>query len=110
MTTPLADRDCSPRHDIAPLGSAEVASLREELGADWATEEDHHLHKRYAFPDFVTALAFVNKVGEVAEAVQHHPDIVLTWGKVEITIFTHDIGGLQEADFILAAKLDRLPR
>jgi 4a-hydroxytetrahydrobiopterin dehydratase len=62
----------------------------------------------FAFPDFVSALAFVNRVGEVAEHEGHHPDIYLTWGKVEITIWTHKVDGLTESDFILAAKIDRL--
>ena len=64
--------------------------------------------KEYTFPDFVSALAFVNKVGEVAEAEGHHPDIHLTWGKVRIEVWTHKIDGLTESDFILAAKIDEV--
>jgi 4a-hydroxytetrahydrobiopterin dehydratase len=57
---------------------------------------------------FQSALAFVNKVGEVAESQGHHPDILLGWGKAEITTWTHKIDGLTESDFILAAKFDQL--
>ena len=60
------------------------------------------------FPNFVTALDFVNRAGETAEQEGHHPDLYLAWGKVEVKIWTHKINGLTESDFILAAKLDRL--
>ena len=69
---------------------------------------EHHLEKEYSFKDFREALAFTNRVGELAEAQGHHPDIYLAWGKVKLTIFTHKIGGLSEADFVFAAKADRL--
>ena len=70
--------------------------------------EEHHITKTFPFPDFRQALNFVNQVGEVAEKQGHHPDILLAWGKAEITIWTHKINGLTESDFILAAKIDRL--
>ena len=70
--------------------------------------EEHHITKSFAFPDFKSALAFVNIVGEVAELQGHHPDILLSWGKAEITNWTHKINGLTESDFILAAKFDQL--
>jgi 4a-hydroxytetrahydrobiopterin dehydratase len=65
------------------------------------------LEKQYRFPDFRQALAFVNRVGELAEQEGHHPDIELGWGRVKLTLWTHSIGGLSENDFILAAKADR---
>ena len=71
--------------------------------------EEHHISKTYKFPNFVKAFAFVNKVGEIAEDQEHHPDIFLAWGKVSITICTHKINGLAESDFILAAKIDEIP-
>jgi len=69
---------------------------------------EHHLEKEYQFKNFAQALAFTNKVGELAEAQGHHPDIYLAWGKVKITIWTHKINGLTESDFVLAAKADKL--
>jgi len=69
---------------------------------------NHHLERHFKFPDFKTALDFVNKVGDVAEEQGHHPDIHLSWGKVHVTIWTHKIDGLTESDFIFAAKIDRL--
>jgi 4a-hydroxytetrahydrobiopterin dehydratase len=76
----------------------------------WGVEKDHHLVRTYPFPDFLSALAFVNKIGELAESQGHHPDIYLSWGMVRVQIWTHKIDGLAQSDFILAAKIDELPR
>lgn len=66
------------------------------------------IEKEYRFPDFQKALDFVNRLGAVAEAEGHHPDVYLTWGKVRVALSTHSIGGLSENDFILAAKADEV--
>lgn len=106
----LASKTCVPcRGGIPALKGQELASLKAQVPG-WEVLNEHHLHKTYTFPDFKQALAFTNKVGDVAEQQGHHPDILLTWGKVEITIWTHKIDGLTESDFILAAKIDKLPR
>jgi 4a-hydroxytetrahydrobiopterin dehydratase len=94
---------------VPPLEADAIAGFLKELSG-WEVVEQHHLEKGYAFDDFAQALAFVNRVGELAEAEGHHPDIYLTWGKVRIQIWTHKIDGLTESDFILAAKIDELPR
>ena len=78
--------------------------------AHWTVVNEHHIQREYKFPDFRKALDFVNEVGSLAEEQGHHPDITLTWGKVGITIWTHAVAGLTESDFILAAKIDRVPR
>jgi 4a-hydroxytetrahydrobiopterin dehydratase len=70
--------------------------------------KEHHLEKEFQFKDFREALDFTNRVGALAEAQGHHPDIYLTWGKVKLTIWTHKIDGLTESDFIMAAKADAL--
>lgn len=72
--------------------------------------EEHHIVKTFEFPDFVTALKFTNAIGALAEEQGHHPDILLRWGSVMVTIWTHKIDGLTESDFILAAKINELPR
>ena len=64
--------------------------------------------RRYRLPDFATGLALVNRIGALAEAQDHHPDLLLAWGRVEITLWTHSVGGLSRNDFILAAHIDRL--
>jgi 4a-hydroxytetrahydrobiopterin dehydratase len=106
----LAEQDCVPcRGGVPPLGSAEIAPLLQELDG-WKAESNHHLTRSFDFPDFMTALAFTNRVGELAEEQGHHPDIELSWGKVKLTLWTHSIDGLSQSDFVLAAKIDRLPR
>lgn len=109
--TDLADKSCVPcRGGVPPLAGEELARLQAELGADWRVRDGHQLEKEYRFPDFRAALAFVNAVGEVAEAQGHHPDLHLAWGRVGVQIWTHAIDGLTESDFVLAAKIDRLAR
>jgi 4a-hydroxytetrahydrobiopterin dehydratase len=109
MADELASKDCIPcRGGQPPLGGAEIASLLARLGGGWRAVEGHHLEKEYAFRDFASALAFVNRVGALAEAQGHHPDLYLAWGKVRMTVWTHKIDGLTESDFVLAAKADRL--
>jgi len=107
MPNPLAARRCVPcRGDTPPLPEAVRDQLLAELGGGWSVPEGHHLFREYRFPDFMTALSFVNRVGGVAEAEGHHPDVELTWGRVAIKIWTHAIDGLTESDFVLAAKVD----
>jgi len=84
-----------------------LAELHKQV-ADWQVVNEHHLTRQFKFPDFKQALAFVNRVGELAEEQGHHPDILLAWGKAEITLWTHKIDGLTESDFIMAAKIDPL--
>ncbi len=108
----LAAQSCVPcKGGVPPLDDAALADLHVRLGPDgngWRVIAGHHLEKEYAFPDFVSALGFVNRVGAVAEQEGHHPDLFLTWGKVRITLWTHSIDGLTESDFVLAAKADRV--
>jgi 4a-hydroxytetrahydrobiopterin dehydratase len=104
----LADKKCVPCSGGVPrLTAEEIAPLAAQL-KDWDVVDNHHLHKHYKFPDFKTALDFVNRVGAVAEEEGHHPDINFTWGKADLTIYTHAIDGLSESDFILAAKIDKI--
>ena len=105
----LAEGTCKPcREDVPPLTEDELRKLRAQLDG-WDVVDAHHLSKTYKFPDFVTALGFVDRVGELAEQQGHHPDIHLAWGKVAIDTWTHKIDGLTESDFVLAAKIDTLP-
>lgn len=104
----LADKECVPcKGGVIPLKGAELQKLVCQL-VGWQVTRKHHLSKTYTFPNFVTALAFVNKIGELAERVGHHPDLSLAWGKVSVEIWTHKIDGLTENDFILASKIDTL--
>lgn len=104
----LASRQCVPcRGGVPPLRGEEIAKLQAQLDG-WEVVNEHHLRREYKFEDFKETQAFVIRVGELAEAQGHHPDICFGWGRAEITIWTHKIGGLTESDFILAAKIDRL--
>ena len=105
----LAEKDCIPcKGGVPPLKGQPLAQLQQQLGSDWKVVNEHHLEREYKFKDFRQALDFTNKVGELAEAQGHHPDIFLAWGKVKLTIWTHKVDGLTESDFVLAAKADRL--
>lgn len=107
--TDLASRECIPcQGGVDPLKGEDLAALERELGNDWKVVDEHHLTKTYRFPDFKQALEHTNRLGELAEEVGHHPEITLGWGKVEVELYTHKIDGLAEADFVWAAKADRL--
>lgn len=104
----LASRTCVPcRGGVPPLQGEDLAALSRKL-PQWRVVNEHHLERTFAFPDFKSALAFVNRVGALAEEQNHHPDLTLSWGKVGVTIFTHKIDGLIESDFVLAAKIELL--
>ncbi|MHB8487261.1 MAG: 4a-hydroxytetrahydrobiopterin dehydratase [Candidatus Acidiferrales bacterium] len=104
----LASKTCVPcRGGVPPLKGKELDGYLKQVSG-WKVADEHHLTKDFTFPDFKQALAFVNKVSAVAEEQGHHPAINFTWGKAEITTWTHKIDGLTESDFILAAKIDRL--
>jgi len=104
----LASKTCVPcKGGVPPLAGHELADLAKQV-PQWQVVDGHHLTRAFKFSDFQQALAFVNKVGEIAEGQGHHPDILLTWGKADVTTWTHKINGLTESDFILAAKIDRL--
>jgi 4a-hydroxytetrahydrobiopterin dehydratase len=104
----LAGKHCVPcRGGVPPVQGEELEQLKAQTPG-WQVVDGHHLTKTYTFPDFRTALDFVNQAGAIAEAEGHHPDLLLSWGKVEVKTWTHKIDGLTESDFILAAKLDQV--
>lgn len=106
----LADHEIKPpkKGEALPLAGSALNGLLDQLGNDWAAVDGKRLEKTFAFKDFQRALDFTNKVGELAEMADHHPEICLTWGRAKIMIWTHSIRGLSEADFVFAAKADRI--
>lgn len=107
----LANRRCVPcRGGSPPLGEAEIGPLLMQLGGGWSVIEGRRLEREFAFKNFREALDFTNRVGQIAEAEGHHPDICLSWGKAKVTLYTHKIGGLSESDFIMAAKISQITR
>jgi 4a-hydroxytetrahydrobiopterin dehydratase len=104
----LAEKQCVPcKGGVPPLGALEIEGLLQQVQG-WQAVDDHHLTKTFKFKDFASALAFVDRVGAMAEEQWHHPDIFLAWGKARIDIWTHKINGLTESDFVFAAKCDAL--
>jgi 4a-hydroxytetrahydrobiopterin dehydratase len=100
---------CAPcDRGAEPLKGQALQELYRDLDHDWQLVDGTRLEKEFSFRDFRQALAFVNRVGELAEAEGHHPDLGLSWGKVTVRLWTHKIGGLHENDFILAARIDQL--
>jgi 4a-hydroxytetrahydrobiopterin dehydratase len=104
----LASRRCVPcRKGTPPLGPDAVAALLPALPA-WEAPGGSRLARTFRFRDFAGALAFANRVGALAEAEDHHPDLHLSWGRVRVEFRTHAAGGLTENDFVMAAKVDAL--
>lgn len=109
MMPPLAQRTCKPCKPGTPaLTPGEVQSYRKELKTPWQSIDSAKIKQGFTFKDFGKALAFVNKIAEIAERENHHPDIFLSYGKAVVELSTHSIGGLSENDFILAAKIEAL--
>jgi 4a-hydroxytetrahydrobiopterin dehydratase len=109
--TNLAQKKCVPCDgEVAPLTREETQPYLAEV-KNWMLADDaKSISKKVNFPDFKSALDFVNQIGELAETNDHHPNLKLGWGYVNITFSTHSIRGLSENDFILAAKIDELRR
>ncbi|WP_394173963.1 4a-hydroxytetrahydrobiopterin dehydratase [Thalassotalea litorea] len=111
MTEQLNTQACEAcRADAPKVSEAELAELVKQI-PDWVPvvrDGVMMLEREFTFKNFKLALAFANQVAELAEAEFHHPSILLEWGKVTITWWTHAIGGLHKNDFICAAKTDEL--
>ena len=98
---------CVPCEGGVPkLGPIKISNLLTQVEG-WEERGDK-IRKTFQFPDFVRAMAFVNRVAEIAQAEGHHPDFCVQFGRVDMTIWTHAIGGLSLNDFVLAAKIDRV--
>lgn len=104
----LADQSCVPcKGGVPPMEKPRAEELLSELDEGWGLNADGHLERTYSFSNFVDAIAFANRVGDIAEEQNHHPDLYVAWGRCRVEIWTHKIQGLTESDFYLAAKADR---
>ena len=104
----LAERHCKPcKGNVPPMKGEDLAQYRKQLGEGWNVIGEHHLEKEFKRKDWREAVALTNKIAELADQEDHHPDVVLSYGKVKVTLWTHKINGLSENDFILAAKIDQ---
>ncbi len=109
MNNNFSERKCIPCEGIGkPLEQKFIDEYLESI-PQWKQSDDRlSITRVFSFPDFKTGLVFVNSVGEIAENEGHHPDILLTYSKVTITLSTHALGGLTENDFIVATKIDEI--
>ncbi len=107
----LLDQQCMPcRGSVPPLKAKALDYFRKQLGEGWNLVGEHHIEKEFTRKDWREAVEFTNRIADLADREGHHPDILLTYGKVKVTLWTHKIDGLSENDFILAAKIDPLAR
>ena len=107
----LSDMECVPcKGGVPPLSDEESNAFLSQIHHDWEVVENHHLTRTWPFPDFSSALEFINKLGEICEQQNHHADFELGWGRVVSVIYTHKIDALTESDFVLAAKFDTIQR
>ena len=109
MAQILAERACTPcQGGVPPLAADEAARLHAQA-PDWSLLDDaRRIERTFRFGDFGEALAFIDKVGALAEAEGHHPDLCFGWGYAKISLQTKKIKGLHQNDFIMAAKIDQL--
>ncbi len=109
MAEVLSQKTCTPcRGGIPPLSREEAVRLQAEAPAWMLRDDAHRLERQFSFGNFREALAFVEQVGELAEAEGHHPDISFGWGYATVSLTTKKIKGLHQNDFIMASKIDRL--
>ena len=105
----LTEKTCEPcRGGIAVLDAAAASAYLLQTPGWQLIDGASKIQRRFVFDDFASALAFANRVGEIAEQQGHHPDMTLGWGYCTVVSYTHKIGGLHENDFILAAKINQL--
>jgi 4a-hydroxytetrahydrobiopterin dehydratase len=110
-TGTLKDQQCKPcSGDAEPLKGDAIKKLQGQIQDEWNVEDEHHLSRTFKFDNFKQALDFTQAIGNLAEEQDHHPELQLGWGHVDVELWSHKIGGLSESDFILAAKIDELPR
>lgn len=107
MSEKLSVEMCIPCSlDTPPMSGEILYKLLNDLSDRWILIDELSLERVFKFDNFIDALEFVNKIGELAESEGHHPDIELSYGRVKVMLITHKIKGLSRNDFILASKID----
>ena len=105
LETGLSSKHCAPCSGGVPRLEGEPLRQLSAQVPGWSVVDGHHLERTSVFPDFKSALSFV---GAIAEAENHHPELVVSWGRTIVRIWTHKVDGLTEADFVLAARISEL--
>lgn len=107
--TSLHTKACIPCQGGVPsLRGLAAEKLLAKVGSWHFSDENKKIQRKFTFANFMDAQNFAQKVGNIAESENHHPDICYGWGYCTITLYTHKIGGLHENDFIVAAKINKL--
>lgn len=107
----LSDKKCVPcDEDTPPMTLQEAKTILADMPGWEPALDGKAIRRRFPFKDFMSALAFVQKLAPIAEEEGHHPDLMLGWGYVEVVLWTHSIMGLHENDFIMAAKISELAK
>jgi 4a-hydroxytetrahydrobiopterin dehydratase len=107
--TELSKKKCVPcEGGVPPLEADKINELKQQVNSDWQVLENKKIKRSFSFVNFKQTMDMVNKIADIAEAEGHHPDMYVSYGKVEVELWTHAINGLSENDFILAAKIDKL--
>lgn len=105
----LSKKKCIPcEGGTPPLNAEKIADYISELYDKWEVVDNKKIKKEFKFKNFLEAIEFLNKIAKIAEQENHHPDIHIYYNRVLVELWTHEIGGLSENDFILAAKIDEL--
>ena len=105
----LTQQKCVPcEGGVKPFDTSEIQLYQSYLKTTWEINDNKKIEKKFTFKGFKDAIAFVNKVAEIAESEGHHPDMEISYNVVEIEIWTHAIGGLSVNDFILARKIESI--
>lgn len=105
----LKEKKCKPcESDTEPMNTVQVKKYMDMLPKEWKVVENKKLKRLYSFENFKRGMAFAQDVAMIAEKEQHHPDICIHYTNVEIELTTHNIVGLSENDFIMAAKIEEL--
>lgn len=105
----LTEEKCVPcEGGGSPLGPDEISEYRWKLDDRWEVIDDRKIKREFKFKDFRETMAFVNRIAEIANAEDHHPDLRISYDRLTVELVTHAIGGLSKNDFIVASKIDRL--
>ncbi|MEE4215330.1 MAG: 4a-hydroxytetrahydrobiopterin dehydratase [Bacteroidales bacterium] len=105
----LKDKKCVPcEGGVEPFKEKEIREFKDKVDSDWDVIDNKKIKRKFPFKNFKESMAFVNKIADIAEEEQHHPDITIHYDEVEVELTTHAIKGLSENDFIIASKIDDL--
>ena|SRR5690606_2943500 len=105
----LTKKKCEPcEGGIKPFDQEEIKTYMSYLKTPWHVKGGKGIEKVFRFKDFREAIKFINKVADIAEDEDHHPNILINYSTVKLSLWTHAIGGLSVNDFILASKIDAI--